>query len=338
VSDIRVSDIGKFGLLSRIARLLPSARDDTLVGVGDDVAVARPLAANYLLLTSDALVEGVHFLKDRIGAQELGWKLVAINVSDIASMDGEPRHLLLSLALPPDTDVAWVESLYAGVRDAAEGYSLDVAGGNTSRCPERIVLDVFLLGEVEPELLVRRSGARPGDALCVTGHLGDAAAGLALLLEPSLTIAPEHTAVVSAAHLTPVARLREGRVIAAQGATAMIDISDGLASDVGHLATSSGVGACIGADRIPISDAALAVAGAAGPDALEWALSGGEDYELLFALPPDGVAELAGAVRSATGTPVSVIGEARRLEEGVVLVRDGVATPLSAGGWDHFRR
>jgi thiamine-monophosphate kinase len=217
-----VSELGEFGLINRIAQLLPPTRDDLIAGVGDDVAVVRPSGDRYLLLTSDVQVEGIHFLKDRISAQELGRRIVAVNVSDVASMGGEPRHLLVSLALPRETDVAWVEGLYAGIREAAEGYGLDIVRGNTSRCPDRVVLDAFLLGEVQPELLVRRSGVRPGDALCVTGHPGNAAAGLALLLEPSLDVAPGHAEVVRAAHLTPTARLREGQLIARHGATAMM--------------------------------------------------------------------------------------------------------------------
>ncbi|MDP9380303.1 MAG: thiamine-phosphate kinase [Chloroflexota bacterium] len=339
MSGLRVSDVGEFGLIDRLSKLLPRSQQDLLVGVGDDVAVLRSPEGRHLLLTSDAQVEGVHFLKERTSAEEIGRKLVAVNVSDIASKGGQPRHLLVSLVLPPEIEVGWVEGLYTGIRRDAELYGLDVAGGNVASSPDRLVVDAFLMGDVAPEFLVQRSGARPGDIVCMTGCLGDAAAGLLLLVNTGLEVARDHAEVVRAALVTPTARLREGQVIAAErGATAMMDISDGLLSDLGHLSRASSVGARLWADLLPISDAARAVARLSGRDPVEWALSGGEDYELLFSAPPDRAAAVAKSVRNATGTPVTVVGEVRPTEEGVVVVREGAEFSLSAEGWDHFRR
>lgn len=339
MSAMKVSDLGEFGLIARINELLPQAGRDLVLGVGDDVAVLRSPSDKYLLATADIQVEGIHFLKDRGSPEEVGRKIVAVNVSDIASKGGVPLHLLVSLALPSDTKVSYVDELYEGIGQAAARYGVDVAGGNVSTSPRGLMVDAFLLGEVEPELLLRRSGARVGDALYVTGYLGDAAAGLALLLDSSIYASSHDGEAVRSAYLAPAARPLEGRMIAGSGAaTAMMDISDGLASDIGHIAEMSGVGARIRADSLPMSNAMRRVASVAGHDPLDWALSGGEDYELLFAAHPERMAKVADEIERVTGTQVSHIGEIRPREEGVVLVRDGQEVRLEARGWDHFRR
>ncbi len=335
---MRIRDIGEFGLIDRMARSLPPPGEGVVVGIGDDVAVLRS-SDRYILATCDIQVEGVHFLKDKITPYQLGRKVVAINVSDIAAMGGIPRYLLVSLVLPKETEVEFVDGLYEGMREECSRWGAEIVGGNMAHSPDGIIVDLFLLGEVEPERLLRRAGAQVGDRVLVTGTLGDSAAGLALLLRPE-TVCPEaHHEFVLRRHLTPTPRLAEGRAVACSGlATAMIDVSDGLASDIGHICEMSGVGVRIRADALPISDAARAVAEAIGADLLEWALFGGEDYELLFTAPADRAPELARQVQEETGTPVSIIGEIVPAQEGMALVRaDGVARPLRKGGWDHFR-
>jgi len=192
---------------------------------------------------------------------------------------------------------------------------------------------------VEPDYLLRRAGARLGDRVLVTGTLGDSAAGLALVLHPEMDCPDGYRRWVLDRHLTPTPRLMEGRAIArSRLATAMIDVSDGLASDIGHICEMSSVGVRLWADALPISSAARAVAQVTGSNALDWALFGGEDYELLFTAPPDQAEELACQVREETGTPVTIIGEIVSAGEGMVLIRaDGVQAPLWKGGWDHFR-
>ncbi|HID87948.1 MAG TPA: thiamine-phosphate kinase [Anaerolineae bacterium] len=344
---MRISDIGEFGLIDRISRALPSLGPDVVVGVGDDVAVLHPPRSprrrgegeRLLLATCDIQLEGAHFLQDRITPTQLGRKALAINLSDIAAMGGTPTYALISLGLPPETEVAYVDELYAGLRAEAEAAGVAIVGGNMSRSPLGLVVDIFLLGEVASEHLMLRSGARPGDAVLVTGTLGDAAAGLALLLDDTLRPDEAHAARVKAAFLTPTPRLAEGQAIARIGlATAMIDLSDGLASDAGHICERSGVGVRIWAERLPVSSAAQAVAALAGRDPLEWALAGGEDYELCFTAPPEAVEPLTAAVVEATGTPVTTVGEIVPASEGRVLVQaDGRTMPLEAAGWDHFR-
>lgn len=335
---MRVRDIGEFGLIDRIARSLPPPGEGVIVGIGDDVAVLRN-SDRYILATCDIQVEGVHFLRDKISPYQLGRKVVAINVSDIAAMGGLPRYLLVSLVLPKETEVEFVDGLYEGMREECSCWGAEIVGGNMAHSPDGIIVDLFLLGEVEPDHLLRRSGARVGDRVLVTGTLGDSAAGLALLMHPEATCPDIHREFALLRHLTPTPRLGEGRTIARSGlATAAIDVSDGLASDVGHICEMSGVGVRLWADALPISDTARAIAEVVGADPLEWALFGGEDYELLFTAPADRAEGLTRWVREETGTPVSIIGEIVPPDEGMVLVRgDGSTLPLRKGGWDHFR-
>ncbi len=335
---MRIRDLGEFGLIARIARSLPAPGPGVIVGIGDDVAVLRTDGTHHILATCDIQVEGVHFLREKIAPQQLGRKVVAINVSDIAAMGGLPRYLLVSLVLPKDTAVTFVDGLYEGMQAECARWGAAIVGGNMAHSPEGVIVDLFLLGEVEPEHLLRRSGARVGDRVLVTGTLGDSAAGLALILHPEAVCADEHRQQVLERHLTPTPRLWEGQAIArSRLATAMIDVSDGLASDIGHICEMSNVGVRFWADALPISSAARAVAEAVGARALDWALFGGEDYELLFTAPADQAAELARRVREETGTPVAVIGEIVPAEEGMTLVgSDGSLLPLRKGGWDHF--
>lgn len=337
---MRIHEIGEFGLIARIARALPAPGEGVIVGIGDDVAVLRTDGTRYILATCDIQVENVHFLRDRITPRQLGLKGVAINVSDIAAMGGVPRYLLVSLVLPKETELAFVDGLYEGMQEECLRWGVEIVGGNMAHSPDGIIVDLFLLGEVEPDCLLRRSGARVGDQVLVTGTLGDSAAGLALVLRPGTACPDEHRRWVLERHLTPTPRLGEGWAIARSGlATAMIDVSDGLACDIGHICEMSGVGVRLQADALPISSAARAVAEAVGADALDWALFGGEDYELLFTAPADRAAELARRVQEETGTPVSIIGKVTPAKEGMTLVhRDGASVPLRKGGWDHFAR
>ncbi|MFZ5768761.1 MAG: thiamine-phosphate kinase [Bacillota bacterium] len=334
---LRVADLGEFPLIERLARRLRPPNPDVVVGIGDDVAVIAVAPDRYLLATCDVQVAGVHFLPDRCDPYRLGRKVAAINLSDVAAVAGRPTHFLVSLALPADTPVFFLEALYDGICDEATRFGADVIGGNMSRSA-CLMVDLTLLGEVTPTRLLRRNGARPGDRIMVTGRLGASAAGLALLLDPSLGVDERDRDSVLAAHQTPTPRLHEAHAIAATGqATAMIDVSDGLAADLRHICDASGVGARLWADTIPIDAPTRRLAQAVGLDPLDWALGGGEDYELLFCVPPHGVEVIRAAVLGATGTPVSVIGEITEAGAGCRLVLSGGGeVPLSARGWTHF--
>jgi thiamine-monophosphate kinase len=334
-STTTLAELGERGLIARLRRQLPPPGPEVLVGIGDDAA-AVAWGSETLLLTTDALLEGVHFRRSTARLRDIGAKAIAVNVSDIAAMGGEPRYALLALALPPSLAVAEVDDLYAGIHDMARRHGVTVVGGDTCAAPGGVVLSVTLVGRVDGAPL-RRSGAQPGDAILVTGTLGAAAAGLALLERSPGALPPAVVEAVVRPHRLPTPRVAESRLIRASGwATAMIDVSDGLVTDLGHIATESRVGARIDVDALPVCEATRAVAQALGRDPLRWALSGGEDYELLFTATADRAGELARAVADRTGTPVHRIGEVRPPGEGVRFVDGGGHPHAVEPGFDHF--
>ena len=336
---MKISQIGEFGLIERIQHALPTSGHGVLVGIGDDTAVLKVDPARVLLATCDTQVEGVHFLRDAITPFHLGLKALAINLSDIASTGGTPRFALVSLGLPDDLPVEFVDELYAGLRTESEKFGVNIVGGNTSASRSGVFIDITLLGDALPENILLRSGAHIGDQIMVTGMLGDAAAGVALLLHEMLTTTEKYAAIARSRRDTPGPRVLEGQIIGASHiATAMIDISDGLAGDLGHLCESSGVGIRLFSKKLPVAEENRALALAENGNEWYFALHGGEDYELLFTAPVDQARSLADQITHQTGTPVSIIGEILPLGEGQQLVlQNGQMIPLRATGWDHFR-
>lgn len=337
---MRISEIGEFALIDRIARLLPSAPASVVVGIGDDVAVLRTAAGKYLLATCDVQVENVHFLPEKITSYQLGLKIAAINLSDIAAMGGTPDWALVSLVLPEHRPVSFVEDLYRGMQEQLAAAGAAIVGGNVSKAHADVIIDFFLMGHVEPPNLLCRSGAREGDAIMVSGSLGDSRAGLELLRNPDLQPPPNIRDRAIAKHLTPQPRLREGQALGRCGRVhAMADVSDGLIGDLGHICRASNLGAEIWLAEAPVGSACAQVAAAAGADPLEWALAGGEDYELLFTAAPEAARDIEDWLLQETGTVCRVIGRMTRAANGIrILTADGGhwegADHLS--GWDHF--
>ncbi len=333
-----IDDLGEFGLIDRIRAQLPAHGGDVLVGVGDDVAVLRADGGRVWLATCDVQVEGAHFLKERIDPRDLGWKALAVNLSDIAAVGGLPRFALVSLGLPNGLDVAFVDGMYAGMREEAEAFGVEIVGGNVSRSRLGVFIDIFLLGEAPRENVLLRSGARAGDRVLVTGTLGDAAAGVALLLSPERSAGESFRRVANARRDRPSPRVREGALIGSSHlATAMIDVSDGLAADLGHICERSGVSVRILAGKLPVTEENRLLSREHSGDEWQLSLHGGEDYELLFTAPPGRAEELAERIARETGTPVSIIGEilpAGRPPE--LALPDGSSALLSGAGWDHF--
>lgn len=319
--------MGEFGLIDRFRALLGEPPEGE-VWIGDDAAVLRA-PAGTILFSADLLVEGVHFDLAFTSPADLGWKAIAVNASDIAAMAGTPRRALVCLGVRPGLDVEFLDGLYRGMRECCDRYGLAVTGGDLSRAAE-LVVSVAIIGNPAGRRVVERRGARVGDAVCVTGRLGAAAAGLALLRAGS----PQRPDLLEA-HLRPVPRVAEAQVLRRFLPSAMVDVSDGFAADLGHLCTASGVGVSVDAARLPLIDAAgLPVA----LDPLSLALSGGEDYELCFTVAAERAEAAAAAVLAASGTPVHLVGEITPPGEGLVLMRDGDAGPLTPEGWDHFSR
>jgi thiamine-monophosphate kinase len=332
------ADLGEFGLIARLTRDL-APHPEVILGVGDDAAILEVGGgAAVLVATCDAQVEGTHFRLDRATPEEIGRRALAVNVSDCAAMGAAPRFALLSLLVPPALDVAVLDGIYAGLRAEAARYGIALVGGNIARNPERLILDITLLGLAPRDHLLRRAGARPGDALLVTGALGAAAAGLRLLDDPALAarLAPEVSAPLLAAQRTPVARVAAGQWLARHGATAALDVSDGLAADLAHLCAASGVGAAVDVAALPILPATRVLAAAADLPASDLALFGGEDYELLFTAPAAQATTLVAGLAAATGTPATLIGMITA-DPAIVRVDDGQRNALAVRGWDHLR-
>jgi thiamine-monophosphate kinase len=259
---------------------------------------------------------------------------MAANLSDIAAMGGVPLAVVVSLSAPPELEVGIVEDLYAGMRQIAARYDTAIVGGDTVSVDRWITLSLTVLGEVEKDKLLTRSGAQPGDAIVVTGTLGDAAAGLDVLAHGRGTMAPEIEGRLLTAHLRPEPRLREVRLLLKTlKPTACIDISDGLAGDLRHICVASGVGAEIELDKVPISVECHNIAALTDKPAMEYALRGGEDYELLFTIPRDGVALLPRLLEATTTKVIGQILEDATVFTGVDI--EGHRTPLGRG-YDHF--
>jgi thiamine-monophosphate kinase len=285
-----VSEIGERGLIERIRGKLPGPPADLLVGPGDDAAVVRPERGAFEILTTDAVVEGVHFDRRFSTPGDVGHKALAINLSDIASMGGTPRFALLSLLLPESCSLEAFDGLLDGFLKLASQARVTVAGGNISRSPGPLVVDVTVTGSVRPRKILTRSGGRPGDRLYVSGTIGASSAGLSWLEQHAGAggIGAPEGAVLDCVerHRRPQPRVRLGAVIGrTRAASACMDLSDGLADAVRQVAEASGTGARIDADRLPIHQGALEIFGGAGKDPVESALAGGDDYELLFAVP-----------------------------------------------------
>jgi thiamine-monophosphate kinase len=324
---MKISEIGgEFALIERLSTIVAGDREDVVVGIGDDAAVLRtaPPPGPYLLVTTDVLVSGRHFSDNWSTPMQIGIKAAACNISDIAAMGGQPTWMFVSLVLSGNRNVQWVQDLYLGLNQSCRRHHAVVAGGDTS-LGDQTVISITLLGSVgEHELCLRRH-ARPGDWLVTTGQLGASAAALALLnagRRPSQFLMEKH--------LTPVCRLDASRHIAPL-AHAMIDISDGLASEVNHICTQSKVSAEIEAAAIPLHHDVIEAGNLLGVDPLNFALSGGEDYELLFTIAPERWQQLA-----RNGLDLYRLGQIVSGNEKPVMVHSDGSRSILPSGYNHF--
>ncbi len=335
--DMRISELGEFGLIERISALvaraekrLPEGRVKPLIGIGDDAA-AWPGEDTIQLATTDSLVEGVHFTLDNISWQQLGYKALAVNLSDIAAMGGIPRHALVSLALPGNTELDGVLKLYEGILELAAEYEVAIIGGDTTESPIPVI-SITVLGVTSGNNIrpLTRSSARPGDKIAVTGYLGAAAAGLKILKQ-NISITAKVSETLKKAFLKPQPRIAEGILLSECGIETAIDISDGLVADLGHILRQSGVGARVDTTKLPIHPM---VKESFPDEALGLALSGGEDYELLFC----GSDKAIKSVTEKAACPVSIIGEITDNNKCQPMLLDKYGKPYetSETGWEHF--
>jgi thiamine-monophosphate kinase len=321
--------------LSTRARGLPGGRlknDGLRTGIGDDAAVLRPGAGTEWVVTTDAFLENVHFLRKVHPPKAVGYKALARATSDLAAMGARSRYFFLTLGLPEACTGAWLDDFLDGMARAARRFGLTLAGGDTTKY-RVVVTSLTILGEIDRGQAILRSGARPGDLLCVTGRLGEAELGLRLI-QRKLHRQRRWTKLLKK-HFYPEPRLAVGEWLAAHRyATSMIDTSDGFSTDLGHVCEASGFGAIVWAPKIPKVKIPAELQ-RLGLEPLDLALNGGEDYELLFTVPKKQAARLP---RNLGGIPITVIGEITRPEKVLVVDANGQSRPLGPRGWDPFRK
>jgi thiamine-monophosphate kinase len=320
---MKIDEIGgEFALISRIHRILGDSKNpDVLVGIGDDAAVLKYRDERHLLFTTDTLVEKDHFNPEWSTPFQIGMKAVEINVSDIAAMGGLPTHALVSLVLRKETECEFIEEMYRGMLHSSRKHGCHIIGGNVTHGSE-IVINIAMLGEVEKNRLCLRSNAKPGQLILVTGDLGKSASGLEILLK-NLN---GHTQD----HLEPKSHLKEARTLS-RFTNCMIDVSDGLAPEVKHICEMSRTGAVIFKDNIPLSKATKQNAEILGKDPADFALYGGEDFELVFTLPENKIPLLKKELEN-----ITVVGKVLPGREGIYLLDEKGNKKQLGTGYDHF--
>lgn len=334
-----VADAGERALIARVRARAGAPPAFVPIGIGDDAAMIEPARGELDVVTTDALVEGIHFRRDWTGAQAIGARAVAVNLSDLAAMGARPRVVLLSLILPPALPLDDFDALVDGVIAEAAAAGAALVGGNIAASPGPLVVDLTVMGSVRRRRALTRAGGRPGDELYVTGVVGAAAAGLAMLTAGAArgTLTPDEAACV-ACYERPVPRLRAGRLVAgSRSASACMDLSDGLADAARQVAEASGTGVELAAEAVPVAPGAarwLQPAGTAA-DPVAAAIAGGDDYELLFAVPPRRRRAFHEALRRCQPLQVTRVGRLTA-EPGFRLVRDGASVPLDLG-FHHFQ-
>lgn len=338
---VEISHLGEFGLIDRIKGKFTLSNPTSLTGIGDDAAVIDA-GEDYVLLSTDMLVEGIHFDLSYMPIHHLGYKSVAVNVSDIAAMNGKAEQITVSIALSNRFSVEAVDALYAGIKMACENYRVDLVGGDTTSSSSGLIISIAVLGRAKKDQVAYRSGAEVNDIICVTGDLGAAYMGLQVLerekavylTNPEMQPSIEKYEYLVGRQLKPEARTDIVYDLLEAGVqpTSMIDVSDGLASELFHIARSSAVGIRIYEDKIPIDHVAYETAIEFNLDPITCALNGGEDYELLFTV------RQADQDKLKNHPDIHFIGYVHnQKDQHVMITKEGNPVPLRAQGWDHFR-
>jgi thiamine-monophosphate kinase len=338
----RVEDIGEFGLIRRIGELIDKEgirAEHVTLGIGDDTAAFIPRPGYELLITCDSIVEGRHYLPESIRPMELGRRAMVVNISDIGAMGGKPLYALISLGLKAEISVQDVEEIYRGFLLELNPFGASIIGGNITKSGNGMFIDITLVGEVEQGRAVRRSGARPGDVILVTGYPGQSAAGLQLFLhEPGDSKIKEHPLVQI--YNVPSHRAQLGEAIARTGfANAMIDTSDGFLGDLGHICEESRVGAELFKERLPISQPLQEAALKLHRDPYDFFLGDSDDYELIITCSPQNVERIRSIVSQCCPVSLAEVGRITGDSGEIFLfLSDGTKQPVKPSGWDHFRK
>lgn len=332
-----LKEIGEFGFIKKISRGCLIRPESIIKAIGDDAAAFTTDPAQISLITTDLLVERIHFLRNSISGFDLGYKSLAVNLSDIAAMGGTARESFVSIAIPKDCPLDYLESIYDGMKDLATKFKVNILGGDTTSSKVDLIINVVVHGTVAREEMLCRDAARPDDIIFSTGCLGDSKAGLHLILN-NIPAETDELRNLLRAHLLPAPHLREGRFLAQQPAVkAAIDTSDGLSSDLGHIAEESGVGAALYADKIPLSGDLKSFCEQFDFDPVEYALAGGEDYTLLCTVSAERAEAIARNFQKKFNRPLFKIGEITSGMELKINYPDGSTKMFGRTGWDHFK-
>jgi thiamine-monophosphate kinase len=332
---MKLKEIGEFGFIDRIKSGCLIRAENVIKAIGDDCCVFRTTAGLVSLLTTDMLVEDIHFLKNQVPPFKLGRKSLAVNISDIAAMGGIPREAVISIAIPPALDVEYFDLLYDGMKSMASEYAVNLLGGDTTASPSHLVINVALIGEVSEDEIIYRSGAKIGDDIFLTGHVGEAAAGLDIILN-NHTPAPWQALLDS--QLDPTPQIKAGRIIAGlKVANSMIDISDGVASDLGHICAESKVGAIIDEGKMPVTTQFIDYIEKYNLDFESLSMHIGEDYILLGTVPErySGLLESKLKAAKCEFFKIGTIAGGRGIK---LRKKDGTIKELCPVGYDHFKK
>jgi len=334
----RLRELGEFGFIERVANLFSSHLPDDVLGIGDDCAVIPGKKETSVLVTTDSLIEGVHFLRSAISPRDLGYKSLAVNLSDIAAMGGTPGEAFLSMGVGKDTEVSFLDQFLEGFHELCDETGTGLLGGDTTGSPGPLFINVNVIGTAPPGRVRLRSMARPLDAVCVTGCLGDSGGGLNVLLRKLSKEDPDNAYLIGRHH-RPRPHLQEGMWLAEQEPVhAMMDVSDGIDSDCRRIAERSRCGVDIRLESLPISGPLQRVAGKNGWNLFEIAAAAGEDYCLLVTIDPAGLRDVCERFHERFGQTLVEIGRVSEAPNRIRYFHDGKEVRLDARGFDHFRR
>ena len=334
---MNLKDIGEFGFIKRISRGCLIRPQSVIKAIGDDAAAFIPEPGEAILVTTDLLVERIHFLRDATSGFNLGYKALSVNLSDIAAMGGTAREAFISIAVPENCSIDFLEDLYKGMKRLAAEFDVNLLGGDTTRSKADLVINISVLGSAFEKEILYRNTAQHGDIICSTGFLGDSRAGFHLIINDIEADSNELKPLLDA-HVMPKPYLREGRFFASQrGVHAVIDVSDGLSSDIGHIAEQSNVGIRLYSEKIPVSDNLEKFCTGFDFDSVEYAMSGGEDYTLLCTISPDKVDHIAAKYVKRFRNPLYQIGEITDSGKMELVLSDGQIRSFTPSGWDHFK-
>jgi len=334
---MNLKDIGEFGFIKKISRGCLIRPHNIVKAIGDDAAAFRSDPDRLSLITTDLLVERIHFLRNAISGFDLGYKSLAVNLSDIAAMGGTAREAFISIAIPQDCPLDYLEDIYEGMKHLAAKFDVNILGGDTTSSQIDLIINIVVQGTVVENEMLCRDAAHSGDIIFSTGYLGESKAGLHFILNQISADSDEDKQLLKA-HLVPEPHLVEGRFLARQtGVHAAIDTSDGLSSDLGHIVEESNVGARLFADKIPVSQNLKKFCTRFGFDPVTYALSGGEDYTLLCTIAPKTAENVASGFQKKFNRPLFQIGEITDTCLMELIWPDGRVSAFSPSGWNHFR-